>query len=224
MIVQPSPSPAPSPRAVIVQGPVASQPSTPSAIYEGFRAQRRELEQQLQTLEHRREEISGALQQPELDAAATAGLEARLAEVDKRIAGVDQAMAEADAALARAAAVPGAVVEFRPPPRSGPPEEAYVLGALFMLVTLLPISIAYARRIWRRSAVAVSAIPHTVGEQLTRLEQSVESIAIEVERLGEGQRFMAKVMTEQGAPREIGRGAAEPLPIRARESIRERAE
>ena len=34
-------------------------------------------------------------------------------------------------------------------------------------------------------------------DRLARLEQAVESIAIEVERIGEGQRFVTKVMSEK---------------------------
>ena len=35
-------------------------------------------------------------------------------------------------------------------------------------------------------------------ERMTRLEQAVESIALEVERIGEAQRFNAKVAAQQG--------------------------
>jgi hypothetical protein len=41
--------------------------------------------------------------------------------------------------------------------------------------------------------------------------QAVESIAIEVERIGEGQRFLTKVMSEQN--RQLGAGAAQPIQV-----------
>jgi hypothetical protein len=37
---------------------------------------------------------------------------------------------------------------------------------------------------------------------MTRLEASVEAIAIEVERISEGQRFTTRLLTEQSQPRQ----------------------
>ena len=37
-------------------------------------------------------------------------------------------------------------------------------------------------------------------ERLARVEQAVESIAIEVERIGEGQRFVTKLMNDRAQP------------------------
>jgi hypothetical protein len=37
-------------------------------------------------------------------------------------------------------------------------------------------------------------------ERLARMEQVVESIAIEVERIGEGQRFVTKLMNDRAQP------------------------
>jgi hypothetical protein len=38
------------------------------------------------------------------------------------------------------------------------------------------------------------------SDRLSHLEQSVDAVAIEVERIGEGQRFMTRVMTGNGVP------------------------
>jgi len=139
------------------------------------------------------------------------GLEARLKDVDGRISAVDQMLAGNAAQIAQAAAIPGAVVE---PPQiinQGPPEDAYVLGGLFMLIVLLPLSIAIARRIWRRSSAVVTSFPREIAERLGRMEQAVEATAVEVERIGEGQRFLTRLFTEGEAARVIGAGAAQPL-------------
>lgn len=37
-------------------------------------------------------------------------------------------------------------------------------------------------------------------DRMTHLEQSIDAVAIEVERLGEGQRFMTRLVAEEGAP------------------------
>jgi hypothetical protein len=101
--------------------------------------------------------------------------------------------------------VPGAVVE---PPRqsdSGPPEEAVILGSIFMLAVLFPLSVAFARRIWRRTSVAATALPHELMDRLTRLDQAVDSIAVEVERIGEGQRFVTRLMGDRPIPEALPR-------------------
>jgi len=44
----------------------------------------------------------------------------------------------------------------------------------------------------------VSALPHDIVQRFTQIDQAVESIAVEVERIGEGQRFITRVLSEQG--------------------------
>ena len=172
---------------------------TPSAtaVYEGFVAQRRELRDQLETLQDQRRELSNQLQDPMVNGANRAGLETHITELDARISALDKQIAAADAEVAKAAAVPGAVVPDPPYVRQGPPEEVFVLSGIFIVVVLFPLTIAYARRLWRRGAVAVSAIPQELMDRLTRLDQAVDSIAVEVERIGEGQRFVTRVLAER---------------------------
>lgn len=40
-------------------------------------------------------------------------------------------------------------------------------------------------------------VPHQLDSQVERLQQSVDAIAVEVERIGEGQRFINKLQQEQ---------------------------
>jgi len=192
--------------------PVATARGTPSpsAVYEGFRAQRRELSNQLNDLEDTRRGITSQLE--ELDPANTdrKPLENRLNDIDTRIKAVDQMLAGNAAQLAQAAAVPGAVVEQPPPaPRQGPPEEAWVLGGIFLIVAVFPLSVAFARRIWRRSAAAVTSLPRDIADRLQRMEQAIEATAVEVERIGEGQRFITRLFTEGEKVKTIGAKSAE---------------
>jgi hypothetical protein len=173
----------------------------PTAVYRAQVAQRKELGDQLEELQDTREELVEQISESTTSgtgsAASRAGLEARVAAIDVRIADLDKQIAQADAAVARAAGIPGAVVEDPPEIQTGPPEEVFVLGGLFIVVVLLPLSIAYARRIWRRSAAVVSSLPQEVIDRLTRLDHAVDSIAVEVERIGEGQRFVTRVLAEK---------------------------
>jgi hypothetical protein len=197
---------------------------SPAAVLEAYRNQRSELRNQLERLENQRENISDQLQRGEgqapLSDADKKGLEQRLGTIDARIADVEKQITVADANVAQAAAVPGSVVPPPPrPPRDGPPEEFFVLGGIFMFVVLLPLSIAYARRIWRKSVGTVSALPQEIYDRFNRLDQAVDAVAIEVERVGEGQRYLTRVHAEQ--QRALGAGAAAPVEIGERERERQ---
>jgi len=198
-VVTPSPPPPPpaAPNVYVNGKPLTS----PQAVYEGMVHQRDELNNQMERLKDERRDITNRLQGEEPVAAADkAGLEKRLNTLDGRIESLDKQIAQADAQVASAASVPGAIVERPPEPRTMPPEAPFVLGGIFMFVAIFPISIAFARRIWRRSAAAVSALPHDIVERFTQIDQAVESIAVEVERIGEGQRFITRVLSEQKQP------------------------
>ncbi|MEO8580930.1 MAG: hypothetical protein ABI469_11825 [Gemmatimonadales bacterium] len=211
-------------RPVLAQAtpaPGRSAPS-PSAIYEGFRAQRNELNNQMNDLGNTRNSISGQLEELPAGSPQRAPLEARLTDIDARIKAVDQALAANATQISQAAGIPGAIVEPPQIIRSGPPEEAWVLGGMFIVVVLLPISIAFARRIWRRSAAVVTSLPREIGERLGRMEQALEVTSLEVERIGEGQRFLTRLFTEGEGARAIGSGDAQPIarkPLKAADRI-----
>jgi cation transport ATPase len=81
-------------------------------------------------------------------------------------------------------------------PRSGIPAGAMdiAIGFCITLVVIIvgwPISRALGRRIERRGAS--QAVDAGVTERLQRIEQAVEAVAIEVERISESQRYLAKI-------------------------------
>ena len=226
--MQSAPTPPPAPVLAGTPAPHAADfarvqtqgQNAPNEVYEAFRNQRRELRNQLEELQGERRSVTRQLQQPGIAAPDTRGLEQRLVGIDQRITALDKQIADADAAVAKAAAVPGAVIEVPPPDRGGPPEEVFMISGLFMIVVLLPISIAFARRIWRRGSAAVTALPQEFYDRLTRVEQSLDSIAIEVERVGEGQRFLTR-MQSQRAEHALGAGPAERVELGNREMERQ---
>ena len=214
MIQQPPPAaPTPTPAPVVLATPIATGRSAPSAnaIYEGFRAQRQELTNQLNELEGTRQAIAGQLEDIPAGSPDRTPLATRMTDIDSRITSVDHLLAANATDIAKAAAVPGAVVERPPDIPHGPPPEAYVLGGMFMVIVFLPLSIAWARRIWRRSAAVVTSFPREIGERLLRMEQALEATSVEVERIGEGQRFLTRLFTEGEGTRAIGAGAAQPI-------------
>jgi hypothetical protein len=115
--------------------------------------------------------------------------DARLIELDKQIAAADQQ-------VATAAAVPGATVEPPPPPRNGPPDEVFIIPIVGIIFIGFPIAIAYARRIWKRGATVIAPVPREVQERIEQVAQSVDAVSLEVERIGDGQRFLTRLLSE----------------------------
>ena len=103
-----------------------------------------------------------------------------------------------------------ALLQVIPPlPPFAPPEVIYqaqsggevaiaaiVMGT--MTGMLYPLIRAWARRLEARGAP--TALPsREVVERLDRIERAVEAIAVEVERVSEGQRFVTKLLAEKPA-------------------------
>jgi hypothetical protein len=73
-------------------------------------------------------------------------------------------------------------------------------------------------RMWLRhkekmATLAAASTSPALESRLVRIEQAVDAIAVEIERLGEGQRFVTKLLAERGsapAVLPISGGAAEP--------------
>lgn len=80
-----------------------------------------------------------------------------------------------------------------------PPQAVHISVAFFITVAAiiigLPLARAFARRMDRRSAPA--QVPAEITSQLTQLNQAVDAIALEVERISEGQRYTTRLLTEQ---------------------------
>jgi hypothetical protein len=215
--IPPTPAPVPSTPAPEGGNMRILAPSAgvgPADVYRAMREQRSELSEQLEQLEEKRSDLQRQIQQA--DDGTEAGLQARIKEIDARISATDAKLAEANAAVATAAAVPGAIVPEPERPERTDPEAMLGIGGSLTVVMLMPIIIAYARRIWRRGATVISPVPQDVRDRLDGLANAVETIGLEVERIGEGQRFMTKVLTESGA-RGLGQGAAGSIPLPQRD-------
>jgi hypothetical protein len=202
--------------AQIVQTVTTPSGATTYQIYDGARAAVNVLNEQMEGLRSTRNDITSQLTNDETKGADRAGLETRLKVVDARIAEVDGLTAKAQNAEAVAAAAPLATIAPQMPRRPGPPGEAYGVAAFGIFVLGFPIAFAYARRIWRRSANTTVTLPPEMARRMQAMEEAIESIAVEVERVGEGQRFMTAALSEPG--RVLGAGPAQPVGVRPREA------
>lgn len=70
-----------------------------------------------------------------------------------------------------------------------------------VIIVGLPLARAFARRMDRRGAAP--EMPPEALQRLQHMEQAIDAIAVEVERISEGQRFTTKLLSER---------AREPLP------------
>jgi hypothetical protein len=74
------------------------------------------------------------------------------------------------------------------------PKEITIGSGVFLL--LLPLVLVLARRLWVRG-VPRTAVDLENSPRLQRIEQAIEAIAVEVERIGEAQRFTTKLLAER---------------------------
>jgi hypothetical protein len=154
--------------------------------------------------------------------------------IDKQLAGVEHDLAathiqletlnqqidelQTDRDLAKMFNLPGRVTTkvatTAPPP---PPifdsglarERERMIGAGAFIV-LVPLVIALSRRIWHRGGPR-PVVDLENSPRLQRMEQAIESIALEVERIGEAQRFTTKLLADR-QPDAMARVAARKEP------------
>lgn len=206
-------------------GPISEQQA------EFLRARRDALSSQLRSVQGRRDEVAEALRDNETQAAERPGLEQRLKVLDQRLIQIEQEMAANSQQLANAPAraVPTASVGQRAGEgflrRANP---NLVIVSLSMI--LLPLAIQIARR-WKaprnpaydRQQQAEAA---ALRERIDRMDGAIDAIALEVERIGEGQRFLTQAMTERVPRPDSALGepapALEPIGVRAREANQRR--
>ncbi len=82
------------------------------------------------------------------------------------------------------------------------PREAVAISiAFFVMIAViivgLPIARAFARRMDRTAA---APRPQGDPQRLVRIEQAVEAVAVEVERISENQRYVTRLLSEGSAP------------------------
>ena len=222
----------PTPAVAGTQAQVAVP--TTSAELRGLTAQRSELERQLEQLMDRRQQL--ARQRQSMAGRQGEGLDQRIGLIDQQAAQIERTLMQLNTAIAQGTAQvaatsgdeafssfsqfdPGA--QLRRDVRNAAEDaviETMVGGAFGALALYLIVWRGIIRRfIWKKKPVVAPAIPDH-SPRLEQLQQSVDVIALEVERISEAQRYLAKVMNE----RALGAGEAQPVSVKNRDVIGDR--
>ena len=119
--------------------------------------------------------------------------------LDKRITQLESDIAETGRLLI---AAPGGLLSSTQPafgfiPSAGQVTAISIVGTIFVLA---PLSFALARLVWRRATNTSHTMRPApeITTRLDRMEQGIEAIAIEVERISEGQRYVTNLIGAEG--------------------------
>lgn len=134
--------------------------------------------------------------------------EAQVAAEQAAKAAADQARNEGRPSIVIAPGAPGIPttgVSINPENMIPPQAVTISIGFFVMIAAIiigLPLMRAIARRIDR--GTQQPQIPAEVREQLRQINQSVDAIAIEVERISENQRFTTKLLADRTTEKQPG--------------------
>lgn len=224
------PAPAPPPELPgigvnpAIPGLIPGMPLT-NGQRQAIEEARGHLSDQLISASGRRNDIAEALKTAQ--GADRAGLEARLMQLDERILQLEADLAESGRLLT--AVPPGdffTELGFAQPGIDGgpglSPGNITAITIIFILAVLMPMALAAARLMWKRAMAPRPAAPSLESVQrLERVEHAIEAVAVEVERISEGQRFVTRILTEGPAQSVLNASRqADPLAVPRREGAR----
>ena len=78
-----------------------------------------------------------------------------------------------------------------------------IAGMITAIVIVLgiPMVIVHARKVWKRDSPGEVTSSGPTDHRLERIEQAIDAMAVEVERIAEGQRFVTKLLSDRGQER-----------------------
>jgi hypothetical protein len=83
-------------------------------------------------------------------------------------------------------------------------EDMVAIIGFFSTAIIISIGVPVVRaliRRWDRSSAAVPAQHPDTAARLERIEQAIDAMSLEVERIAEGQRFVTRLMSERAPER-----------------------
>ncbi len=196
---------------------------------EALQAQVAVLKQRVERLRDERTELSEQVSFGQVTGPLVGPATERLATLTQQLGAAEAQLLQVEDRLASAGVTPATVESFEgvPPIPFDPnvprdiPDNVVVIAVVSIIFVAMPIAVAVSRWVWKRStgSAAVPKADAETAQRLARMEQAVDSIAVELERVSEGQRFVTRILSEQ---RGLGAGAAEPVPLPAGEKVQAR--
>jgi hypothetical protein len=213
---------APGTPVVVVPGAQGSPATTiamprTSRDIEALKARREELSSQLQSVDGRRSKLFSQLKSTG-DPTAVKGLEDRLALLDSRQLQLESDLALTGQALSSPAAGLIAGTSATPVFGIGPGStQMMTLSVLSILFIFFPLAVGLGRGLWKRASRSgpAPAVFTEAAQRMERLEASVDAIAIEIERISEGQRFVTKLLSESQPAPQLGAGQRSAEQVRS---------
>jgi hypothetical protein len=206
---------SPQAQSVSVTPPPTSQNSALER-FNALKAREQILKEQLEETQDRREEL--AQQSQSKSGADRAGLDSRIGLLDQRLSQIETDITNVGKELA--AAAPSSLIE-PPEPRiihqGFSDEDVWGAGFFGSFLTIALLGPFVWRALRRRTRAITSTGPAIATERIDRMEQAIDSIAVEIERVSENQRFMTRLMTETQLAGSIAavRGATEAAKVAA---------
>lgn len=189
---------------------------------EAIQEARSQLSDQLISAANRRNNLAEQL--AEVPPEARPGIIERMRVLDERIVQIEMDIAS----TGRQLTTPFTTQPLPPIEKVfGIPQEDFApVATVLSLFVLAPIALAFARLMWKR-ATSIGRAPvkdPRDAERMERLEQAVDAIAIEIERVGESQRYQARLLHEAQIMPALGaaQSPAEPIRQRTYEPLRAR--
>ena len=206
-VIQGTPAPTPPiPPTVlpgtkfVLTGPAGAQtlqvPKTADEV-RALQEQRSQISDQLENVSSRRSEIARELAGTGTESARS-GLQARLDILDQRILQLETDLATTGRELSMVSPeVLASTGQWNHRGDSSDFGEGMAAGGFSMLF-FMSFVLLFLRRRWKRRAVPAraGALDTDSSQRLQRLEQGMDAIAIEIERVSEGQRFVTKLLSE----------------------------
>jgi hypothetical protein len=217
----PPAAPPALPAPVQVQVVGQTRPITQAEI-SVLRQQRSEMSNQLSNVQNRREEIVDQIRVA--PAGTDVGMREQLKILDERIVRIEQDLELSGRTLRMGQVAVGTTIV---PPRSMGPGDNEERAAMVAGMVLVPLLFFYIVARWRRRGRRRQQTDTQTTEQdarMERLEQAVDAIALEIERVGEAQRYQTKVLSEANLMPALNAGqrAADPIRMKEFEELRER--
>jgi prefoldin subunit 5 len=182
---------------------------------DALNARRQELSSQLQSVDSRRSKLINQLKQT-ADPTAVKGLQDRLALLDARQLQLETDIQQTGEQLTSPAA--GVIASTAAPPVFAglSSKEVMTLSVLSIVLIFFPLALGAARAAMKKAnrPGPAPAVFTETAQRLERLEASVDAIAIEIERISEGQRFVTKLLSESQPAPMLGAGQRTPETVR----------